>query len=150
MHFRFWVGLLVFGLAAGCKAQITLPTGPDPALDHRIEVLVRSQFSLPPNYDLRIGPRSASQFAGYQTLPITITNGSKSQEIDFLISADNAKLVHLDTLDLTKDPPTPFRLPEGPSGQSGRQSDGGQLRRLGMWLLRDDAPGTISGHVCPL
>ncbi len=88
----------------GCKAQITPPTATDPALDHRIEVLVRSQFNLPPDYDVQIGARSPSKFTGYETLPITFMHGSKSQVVDFLISSDSTKLVHLDTLDLTKDP----------------------------------------------
>ena len=33
-----------------------------------------------------------------------MTHGAKTQEINFLISNDNTKLVHLDTMDLTKDP----------------------------------------------
>jgi protein-disulfide isomerase len=103
-HFRFLAGLLVLGLAAGCKAQTAPPSAPDPALDRRIEVLVRSQYEMPPDVTISIGVRSPSQFTGYETLPITITHGSRSQVINFLISADNTKLVHLDTLDLTKDP----------------------------------------------
>jgi protein-disulfide isomerase len=104
LRFRLLAGLLVLGLTVGCKTQNLPLSSPDPALDRRIEVLVRSQFGLPPNYDLRIGPRSPSKFTGYETLPITIKHGSKSQVIDFLISTDNATLVHLDTFDLTKDP----------------------------------------------
>ena len=103
-RFSLLAGLLALGLTVGCKAQITPSSGHDPALDQRIEVLVRTQFSLPPDYDVHIGARSPSQFTGYDTLPITFTRGSKSQEIDFLISADSTKLVHLDTLDLTKNP----------------------------------------------
>jgi protein-disulfide isomerase len=99
------VGLLVLaGLTAGCKAQNTAPSAPDRVLNRRIEVLVRSQYDLPPDYNVSIGERKPSQFTGYETLPITITNGTKSQVIDFLISPDNTKLVHLETLDLTKDP----------------------------------------------
>jgi len=85
-------------------AQSATPSGLDSALDRRVEVLVRSQFDLPPDYNLTIGALKPSQFAGYETLPITIAKGSKSQVIDFLISADNTRLIHLDTLDLTKDP----------------------------------------------
>lgn len=92
------------GLTAGCKAQSTAPAGPDPVLNRRIEVQVRSQYDVPPNYNVSIGARKPSEFTGYETLPITITNGTKSQVIDFLISPDNTKLVHLETLDLTKDP----------------------------------------------
>ncbi len=96
--------LVMLGLTAGCKAQSSVPSGPDPALNRRIEVLVRSQYDLPPDYDLSLGARKPSQFPGYETLPVTITNGTKSQVIDFLITPDNTKLLHLDTFDLTKDP----------------------------------------------
>jgi protein-disulfide isomerase len=91
-------------MTVGCKAQSPAPSAPDPVLDRRIEVLVRSQFELPPDVTISIGARSPSQFAGYETLPITITHGSKSQVVNFLISTDNTRLVHLDTFDLTKDP----------------------------------------------
>jgi protein-disulfide isomerase len=97
-------GLLVLGLTLGCKAQIPPPSAPDPVLNRRIEVLVRSQFDLPADVDLSIGARKPSQFTGYDTLPITITHNGKAQIFDFLISADSTKLIHLDTLDLTKDP----------------------------------------------
>jgi protein-disulfide isomerase len=101
---RFLAVLLFVGLNVGCKAQSSSTSAPDPALDRRIEVLVRSQYELPPDYNLSIGARKPSEFAGYETLPITIGRGSKSQIINFLISNDNAKLIHLDTFDLTKDP----------------------------------------------
>jgi protein-disulfide isomerase len=103
-HCRIVTALLILGLAVGCKAQSTPPAGPDPALERRIEVLVRNQFSLPADVDLSIGAQKPSQFSGYETLPITLSHNGKTQVIDFLISADGAKLVHLDTYDLTKDP----------------------------------------------
>ena len=50
-------------------------------------------------------PRTPSQFTGYDTLPVTFTHGLQIAEVvNFLISADSTKLVHLDTFDLTKDP----------------------------------------------
>ena len=104
LRFRFLAGLLVLGLTAGCRAQSTTPSGPDPALNRRIEILVRSQYEMPPDVTISLGARTPSQFTGYETLPVTITRGSKSQVVNFLISADNTKLVHLDTFDLTKDP----------------------------------------------
>ena len=103
-HLRIIAGLLALTLTAGCKAQSAPPSGHDPALDRRIEVLVRSQYDVTPDMVVSIGARGPSQFPGYDTLPITFTHGSKSQVINFLISTDNTKLVHLDTLDLTKDP----------------------------------------------
>jgi protein-disulfide isomerase len=104
LRFRFLAGLLVLGLTAGCRAQSTTPAGPDPALNRRIEILVRSQYEMPPDVTISIGARTPSQFTGYETLPVTITRGSKSQVVNFLISADSTKLAHLDTFDLTKDP----------------------------------------------
>jgi protein-disulfide isomerase len=103
-HRRFLAGLLIFGLTAGCKAQNTPPSGLDPVLDRRIEVLVRSQYDMPADVTISFGARTSSQFTGYETLPITITHDSKSQVIDFLISTDNTKLALLNTFDLTKDP----------------------------------------------
>ncbi len=59
---------------------------------------------MPPDVTIALGARTPSQFTGYDTLPVTISRNAKSQIINFLISTDNTKLVHMDTLDLTKDP----------------------------------------------
>lgn len=104
LRIRLLAGLLLLALTAGCKAQNTPPPGPENALDRRIEVQVRSQFQLPADVTVSIGARGPSQFTGYQALPITVSRHGKSQVIDFLISSDSSKLVHLDTMDLTKDP----------------------------------------------
>lgn len=102
LRMRILAGLLLLGLTAGCKAQNS--TAPDNSLDRRIEIKVRQEYQLPPDVNVSIGARSASQFTGYQTLPVTISRGGKSQVINFLISTDSSKLVHLDTMDLTKSP----------------------------------------------
>lgn len=101
-HFRFLAGLLVLALAIGCKSQV--PPAPGSGLDRRIEVRVRSQFELPSDVEVKLGARTPSQFTGYQTLPVTISRGTKSQIINFLISDDSTKLIHMDTMDLTKSP----------------------------------------------
>jgi protein-disulfide isomerase len=104
MRLVFFTGLLILGLTAGCKAQNPPASGIDPQAGRRIEVMVRTQFNLPADYEVNIGARKPSQFTGYDTLPITFKHGERTQTVDFLISADNAKLVHLDTIDLTKNP----------------------------------------------
>jgi len=104
LNARFLAGLLILGLAVGCKAQVPRPAAPDPALNRRIEIMVRSEFDLPADVTLNIGARKPSQFAGYETLPIVITHNGKAQVFDFLISIDSTKLIHMDTVDLTKDP----------------------------------------------
>lgn len=104
MRIRFWAGLLALGLAVGCKAQSAASATQDAALNRRIEVMVRSQFSIPPEVSIALGARTPSQISGYNTLPITLSHGSTKKVIDFLISTDNAKLARLETFDLAKDP----------------------------------------------
>jgi protein-disulfide isomerase len=91
-------------LTIGCKAQTQSSTPDTDQLNRRIEVMVRSQYNLPPTVTVSFGARVPSQFPGYKTLPVTISLADRSQKIDFLISEDNTKLVHLDTMDLTKNP----------------------------------------------
>ncbi len=104
LRIYFWAGLLALGLAVGCKAQ-SAPSGTqDAALNRRIEVMVRSQFSIPPEVSIALGARTPSQISGYNTLPITLSHGSTKKVIDFLISTDNTKLGRFETFDLAKDP----------------------------------------------
>ena len=98
---HFLVGLLALSLAVGCKAQ---SGSGDAALNRRIEVMVRSQFSIPPEVSLALGQRTSSQISGFDTLPVTLSHGSTRKVIDFLISSDNKKLARLETFDLAKDP----------------------------------------------
>jgi len=95
-------GLIAVTLAAGCKAQ-TAPAA-DPTLMRHIDVMFRSQFNVPQDFNLQIGTRKPSQIPGYDTLPITIGRGAKNTTIDFLISTDNTKLARLETYDLAKNP----------------------------------------------
>jgi protein-disulfide isomerase len=90
-------------LTIGCKAQ-SLPQSSSSALDRRIEVMVRSQYQLPPDVTVTFGQRASSEFPGYKTLPVLISRAGRTQQVSFLISDDNTKLIHLDTMDLTKNP----------------------------------------------
>jgi protein-disulfide isomerase len=103
-RFRFFAFLLVLSLAAGCKAQSAQQSSSDPALIRRIEVMVRSQFNIPPDYNITIGARKPSQVAGFDTLPITLSRGTKSSVVQFLISTDGKTLARLETFDLAKNP----------------------------------------------
>lgn len=95
-------GLLALGLAAGCKAQVTPST--DPALTRRVEVMVRSQFNVPPDITVTLGQRTPSELPTYDTLPVNLTRGGRNQVIKFLISKDNKTLARLETFDLDKNP----------------------------------------------
>ncbi|MGO9317717.1 MAG: DsbA family protein [Terracidiphilus sp.] len=108
---HFLAALLAVGMAVGCKAQPS-PAPPQPvsqgtpdlALNRRIEVMVRSQFSLPPEIAVTIGARKPGQIPGYDELPITLSRGGKTQVVDFLISTDGKTLARLDKFDLYNDP----------------------------------------------
>jgi len=95
--------LLILGLAAGCKAQPAAPSA-DQGLNRRIEVLVRSQFSVPPQVNVTLGERTPSQIAGYDSLPVTLSSGTRKQVVNFLITKDNKTLARLETFDLEKNP----------------------------------------------
>ena len=95
--------LFALCLTAGCKAQSAPQAAPDLKLDRRIEVMVRSQFNIPQDFNVSIGVRAPSQVPGYEKLPITISHGEKKSVVDFLISTDNQKLARLETYDLNKD-----------------------------------------------
>jgi protein-disulfide isomerase len=97
-------GLLALSLVVGCKAQSAASSATDAALNRRIEVLVRSQFGIPPDVSVSLGQRKPSQISGYDSLPITLAHGTTKKEIAFLISSDNSKLARLETFDLAKDP----------------------------------------------
>lgn len=98
-------GLLALCLTAGCKAQTTSDSPSSAAeLNRHIEVLVRSQFSLPPDVNLVVGQRKPSAMQGYDSLTVTLSRGGHTQNVDFLISQDNKKLAHMKTFDLENDP----------------------------------------------
>jgi protein-disulfide isomerase len=66
--------------------------------------MVRSKYSIPPDYNVLLGQRKPSQIPGYDSLPVMLSRNGKTTNIDFLISTDNAKLARLETFDLAKDP----------------------------------------------
>ena len=114
--------LAVAGL--GCRAQSAPPNAAngakpgDPKLERRIEVLVRSQLQVPPDYQVVVGSRSKSAFAGYDTVPITFSLPSKPDvkpvTVDFLLSEDGTTLARLQKFDLTKDPTEAVQLTNRP------------------------------------
>ncbi len=100
---HFLAGLLALSMAVGCKAQPAAQS-PDLAMNRRIEVMVRSQYSVPPDFNVTIGARKPSQIPGYDTLPVTLSRDTKQTVIDFLISTDGKTLARLDKFDLANDP----------------------------------------------
>jgi protein-disulfide isomerase len=66
--------------------------------------MIRSQFNVPQDYNITIGDRKPSQIPGYDALPVTLSRGSNTTVLNFLISTDNKTLARLETFDLAKDP----------------------------------------------
>ncbi len=95
--------ILVAGM--GCRAQTPPPSNALQAkLDRQIKLTIRSQYNVPPDYTLTLGDRSKSDISGFDTLPVTFSNGSQKKTTVFLISKDNNTLARLEKFDLTKPP----------------------------------------------
>ncbi len=107
---RFLAVLLAICVTVGCKAQTEPQAVSDAAANRRIEVTVRSQFNIPQDYDVALGARKPSKISGYDELPVTVSHGTRSQIISFLISSDGKKLARLETYDLTHDPASTINL----------------------------------------
>ncbi|HEY0786649.1 MAG TPA: thioredoxin domain-containing protein, partial [Acidobacteriaceae bacterium] len=88
---------------AGCRAQS--PGTFDAKLDRRIELLVRAQLSVPPDWNVAVSARTPSTTAGFDTLTLVFSpsgDPAHKEKLDFLLSKDNATLARLSTWSLTK------------------------------------------------
>ncbi len=99
----FMIFFLVAGI--GCKAQSAPGNNTLQAkLDRRIELTIRSQYNVPPDYTVTLGQRAKSDVNGFDTLPVTFSNGPQKKTTIFLISTDNNTLARLEKFDLSKNP----------------------------------------------
>ena len=94
----------------GCKAQ----TPPNASVDRRIEVLVRSQFNVPSEYDVSLGGKTKSDVPGYDNLPVTFSHNGKQTTVSFLLSKDGNTLARLEKFDISKDPDSIYSLSNRP------------------------------------
>jgi protein-disulfide isomerase len=90
---------LLATLAVGCHAQLN-----EAQVNRRIEVQVRSQFSVPPDYVVTIGARTKSDFPGYDNLPVVFSRDGKQKTINFLLSTDGNTLARLEKFDISRNP----------------------------------------------
>jgi protein-disulfide isomerase len=85
----------------------TYPITRDPAspsLNRRIEVLIRSQFSVRPDYDMVLGARTPSDTAGFDNLPVTFIRNDKQMTVNFLISKDGNTLARVEKFSIDSNP----------------------------------------------
>ncbi len=96
--------------AAGTQPGTPLTSGTPgtpltPDLARRVEVELRMKANLPPETTVQVGNRTPSDFAGYDTVTVTVTNqGRTSRPILFLLSRDGKTLAQITKLDISKDP----------------------------------------------
>jgi protein-disulfide isomerase len=70
----------------------------------RVERQVRTVYSLPPSVKITLGPLKSCDFPNYNAMIITLDNGTKKQEYEFLLSKDGQTLVRFNKFDISKDP----------------------------------------------
>lgn len=93
--------ILLFSLNA-CRHKKEL-AAVSPEQSRRIEILIRSQYDIPADYQLAFGQRGRGQFAGYSDLPVTFSHDGKQVKFTFLLSQDEKHLARLQEFDLTKE-----------------------------------------------
>ncbi len=86
---------------------------PSPAmnagLERKIEVMIRAELAVPPQYEIAIGPRQKSDVSGYDSIAVTFSLPSqpmKRQTVNFLLSKDSSTLARLSKWDIGPDPAT--------------------------------------------
>ena len=94
--------LVLVMICLGCSAQSTPAVAPDMAL--RIERQVRQYYEIPTEVKLDFSPLRPSDFPNYDSLTITLQNGEKKKQYEFLLSKDDKTLIRFTRFDLTKDP----------------------------------------------
>lgn len=94
---------LLFVLAAtvACSAQSNQNST---ELNQRIERTMRATLMMPPQVHIEVGPRTKSDFPGYDALTVTLSAGDRKQTVNCLISKDNKELLRVQKMDLSKDP----------------------------------------------
>lgn len=92
--------------AAGCHGQAPAPgKSLSPELQRRVEVLIRSHSSIPPEYQIVIGPRHPSEVPGFDAISVNfVADGKSSKPVDFLLSSDGKTLAQFSKYDISQDP----------------------------------------------
>src|SRR5208282_1604517 len=92
--------LLLLAVCLGCVAQSA-----SPELSKKIERQIRSTYKIPAEVQVQVGaPTPNNEFPNYDSLVLTIDNGGKKQNLNFLVSKDHSSLIRMTKFDLNKDP----------------------------------------------
>lgn len=97
---------VVLAATAGCRAQA--PTQKtNSKIDARIETAIRNQLSVPPIYNVTIGPEKKADLAGYKSILVTFSlpgHPARTQQLTYLISTDGNTLARLSKIDISRKP----------------------------------------------
>lgn len=86
-------------ICLGCSAQSVAPD-----MAAKVERHIRAYYNLPADVQITLGQLKPSEFPSYDSLPVTLNNAERKQQIDFLLSKDGKQLIRVTKLDLTTDP----------------------------------------------
>lgn len=91
--------------------QPTTPAGDSaklsPQVERRIEIMIRSELSVPPEYQVVIGQREKSDVGGFDNIPVTFSlpqEPGRSQTVNFLLSKDGNTLARISKWNIGQDP----------------------------------------------
>jgi protein-disulfide isomerase len=103
------LAVVVLGICVGCSAQSSSSQQgqnklTDAQLNKRITDQLRAHFSVPEQVSITISAPKPSNFTGYDAITVTMSDGQKTKEYEFLLSKDGKTLARLTTIDITKDP----------------------------------------------
>lgn len=77
------------------------------SLSRKVEIMIRSELGVPPDYNITIGPREKSSLSGYDSIAVTFSlpaQPSRAQTLNFLLSKDGNTLARLSKWDIAADP----------------------------------------------
>ncbi len=108
--FLFALALLSPGSYAQTAAPSSVPSSSaplSPELSRRVEILIRAKASIPPEYDVLIGPRTHSFVPGFDAISVSFrTEGKTSRPMEFLLSSDGGTVAQFNRFDISRDPKT--------------------------------------------
>lgn len=74
-----------------------------PEIVHRVEIEIRSRYSVPPQVEISVSAPKKGSTPGYDDLVVTFTGGTNTTHHDFLISTDRKTLAHMEKIDVSQD-----------------------------------------------
>ena len=104
------LALVFLAISVGCSAQSPSSQSPKaageltPQLNKRIQDQIRVHFNVPSQVKITVSAPKASDMPGYDTVVVTMSDGDKTKNYEFLLAKDGNTLARLTKFDISKDP----------------------------------------------